>query len=71
MPLMNIDQARQAYVIKQGQGKGYATVENLLFYENNRNLVYGNAQAMVVQMIQSRKDLSVGSKHARMNEDRR
>lgn len=71
MPILNVDHARQVYVIKRGRGKGYAGVENLLFYADNCNLVYGDAQAVLVQMIQSLKDLGVGSGHARMNEDRR
>jgi NAD(P) transhydrogenase subunit beta len=57
MPILNVDQARQAFVIKRGKGKGYAGVENLLFYADNTNLVYGDAQAVLVRMIQTLKDL--------------
>ena len=32
MPILNVDQAHQIYVIKRGQGKGYAGIENELFY---------------------------------------
>ena len=64
MPILNVDHARQAYVIKRGKGKGYAGVENLLFYADNCNLVYGDAQAVLVQMIAALKDLG-GSAHAK------
>ncbi len=64
MPILNVDHARQAYVIKRGKGKGYAGVENLLFYADNCNLVYGDAQAVLVAMIQALKDLG-GSSHAK------
>jgi len=57
MPILNVDKARQVYVIKRGQGRGYAGVENLLFYEENCNMVYGDAQAVLVKMIQAIKDL--------------
>jgi H+-translocating NAD(P) transhydrogenase subunit beta len=57
MPILNADQAHQIYVIKRGQGKGYAGVENLLFYADNCNMVYGDAQAVLVNMIQAVKDL--------------
>lgn len=58
MPILNVDHARQAFVIKRGKGKGYAGVENLLFYADNTNLVYGDAQAVLTQMIQALKEIS-------------
>ena len=64
MPILNVDHARQAFVIKRGKGKGYAGVENLLFYADNTNLVYGDAQAVLVAMIQALKDLG-GTLHAK------
>ena len=64
MPILNVDHARQAFVIKRGKGRGYAGVENLLFYADNTNLVYGDAQAVLVAMIQALKDLG-GSTHAK------
>ncbi|HEX7382319.1 MAG TPA: NAD(P)(+) transhydrogenase (Re/Si-specific) subunit beta [Nevskiaceae bacterium] len=57
MPVLNVDQARQVYVVKRGQGKGYSGVENELFYRDNTNMVYGDAQKVMVQMIQAIKDL--------------
>ena len=47
------------YVIKRGQGKGYSGVENLLFYEQNCSMVYGDAQAVLNQMVQAVKDLGL------------
>ncbi len=57
MPILNVDQAKQAYVIKRGQGKGYSGVENELFFKDNTALVYGDAQAVMVKMIQGLKEL--------------
>jgi NAD(P) transhydrogenase subunit beta len=57
MPILNVDKARQVYVIKRGQGKGYSGVENELFYADNCNLVYGDAQKVMVAMIQAVKEL--------------
>jgi NAD(P) transhydrogenase subunit beta len=57
MPILNCDQAKQCYVIKRGQGKGYSGVENELFFKDNTALVYGDAQAVMVKMIQSLKEL--------------
>jgi NAD(P) transhydrogenase subunit beta len=60
MPILNVDQAKQVYVIKRGQGKGYSGVENELFYADNCNLVYGDAQKVLVEMIQAVKSLEGG-----------
>jgi len=48
------------YVIKRGQGKGYSGVENELFFADNCNLVYGDAQKVMVAMIQAVKSLEGG-----------
>ncbi|HEU0196848.1 MAG TPA: NAD(P)(+) transhydrogenase (Re/Si-specific) subunit beta, partial [Nevskiaceae bacterium] len=57
MPVLKVDEARQVYVIKRGKGRGYSGVENALFYKDNTNMVYGDAQKVMVQMIQAIKDL--------------
>ncbi len=60
MPILNVDQAKQVYVIKRGQGKGYSGVENELFFADNCNLVYGDALKVMVAMIQAVKSLDGG-----------
>jgi H+-translocating NAD(P) transhydrogenase subunit beta len=61
MPVLNVDMAKQVYVVKRGQGKGYSGVENALFYADNTQMVYGDAQKVIVAMIQAIK--SLGSDH--------
>jgi NAD(P) transhydrogenase subunit beta len=46
------------YVIKRGQGKGYSGIENELFYANNCAMVYGDAQAVLTQMVQAVKEVA-------------
>jgi H+-translocating NAD(P) transhydrogenase subunit beta len=57
MPVLNVDQARQVYVIKRGQGKGYSGVENELFFADNCQLIYGDAQKVLAAMLQAVKNL--------------
>jgi NAD(P) transhydrogenase subunit beta len=60
MPVLNVDMAKQVYVVKRGQGKGYSGVENALFYADNTQMVYGDAQKVMVAMIQAIKSLGGG-----------
>ncbi|MEN5276737.1 NAD(P)(+) transhydrogenase (Re/Si-specific) subunit beta [Brucella sp. TWI432] len=57
MPILDADKAHQVYVVKRGQGKGYSGVENVLFFNENCSMVYGDAQAVLTQMVQAVKDL--------------
>ena len=57
MPILNVDQARQIYVIKRGKGRGYAGIENALFYQKNCDMVYGDALAVLNEMVQAVKAL--------------
>jgi NAD(P) transhydrogenase subunit beta len=50
MPILNADQAKKVYVVKRGDGKGYADVVNALFYADNTYMVYGDAAAVCEQM---------------------
>lgn len=51
MPILNADMAKQVFVVKRGQGAGFSGIENHLFYLDNTNMVYGDAQKMVNDMI--------------------
>ena len=57
MPILNADKAKQVYVVKRGEGKGYAGIVNTLFYTENCNMVYGDAQAVLVKMIEAVRPL--------------
>jgi NAD(P) transhydrogenase subunit beta len=57
MPILNADKAKQVYVIKRGQGKGYAGIQNALFYAENCNMVYGDAAAVLATMIEAVRGL--------------
>ena len=55
MPILNADKARNAIVIKRGQGAGFSGIENALFYLDNTRMLYGDGQAAVSQLIQAVK----------------
>jgi H+-translocating NAD(P) transhydrogenase subunit beta len=55
MPILDVDKAKTVIVIKRGQGKGFAGIENDLFYADNCRMLYGDAQAAVGQLVQALK----------------
>ncbi len=61
MPILNADEAKQVYVVKRGEGKGYAGVVNPLFYADNCNMVYGDAQAVMAKMIEAVRGLGLSA----------
>jgi NAD(P) transhydrogenase subunit beta len=61
MPILNADKAKKVYVIKRGEGKGYSGIENELFYADNCNMVYGDAQAVLVKMIEAVRGLGTAA----------
>ena len=55
MPILDVEQAHNVIVIKRGQGKGFAGIENDLFYKDNTRMLYGDAQAAVGQLVTALK----------------
>jgi H+-translocating NAD(P) transhydrogenase subunit beta len=55
MPILDVDQAHNVLVIKRGQGKGFAGIENDLFYKENTHLLYGDAQQVVGKLVAALK----------------
>ena len=55
MPILDVDRAKNVIVIKRGQGKGFAGIENELFYKDNCRMLYGDAQQAVGKLVQALK----------------
>ncbi|CAG4911653.1 NAD(P)(+) transhydrogenase (Re/Si-specific) subunit beta [Paraburkholderia saeva] len=59
MPILNADMAKKVLVIKRGEGKGYAGIVNGLFYADNCSMVYGDAQGVLIRMIEAVRGLGL------------
>jgi NAD(P) transhydrogenase subunit beta len=57
MPILDVEQAKNVIVIKRGQGKGFAGIENDLFFRDNTRMLYGDAQESVGKLVQALKKL--------------
>ncbi|MFA4876573.1 MAG: NAD(P)(+) transhydrogenase (Re/Si-specific) subunit beta [Methanoregula sp.] len=55
MPILDVEQAKNVIVLKRGQGRGFAGIENDLFYRDNTRMLYGDAQATVGKLVQAVK----------------
>jgi len=57
MPILDVELAKSVIVLKRGQGKGFAGIENDLFYRDNTRMLYGDAQESVGKLVQALKKL--------------
>jgi len=57
MPILDVAEAKNVVVIKRGKGKGFAGVENHLFYRDNCRMLYGDGQEMANKLVQQVKEL--------------
>jgi NAD(P) transhydrogenase subunit beta len=57
MPILQVHQARNVVVIKRSMAAGYAGVENELFYDPKTRMLFGDAKAVLGDLIQAIKGL--------------
>jgi NAD(P) transhydrogenase subunit beta len=50
MPILEVDKARSVVVLKRGKGKGFAGIENPLFFKPNCGMLYGDAKSSLVKL---------------------
>jgi NAD(P) transhydrogenase subunit beta len=62
MPVLEVDQARQVYVVKRSLGAGYAGIANALFELPQTAMVFGDAKAVLQQLCTELRSQGVGSK---------
>jgi NAD/NADP transhydrogenase beta subunit len=57
MPILDVEKAKNVIVLKRGQGKGFAGIENDLFYKDNTRMLYGDAKESLGRIVQAVKKL--------------
>jgi H+-translocating NAD(P) transhydrogenase subunit beta len=53
MPILEVDRARSVVVLKRGKGKGFAGIENPLFFKPNTGMLYGDAKTSLMRLAQA------------------
>ncbi len=51
MPIIEVDRARTTFVLKRSMNPGFSGVENPLFYKDNTRMVFGDAKAVLSQLV--------------------
>ena len=52
MPVLQVWKAKQVFISKRGQGRGYSGIENPLFFKENSRMVYGDAKKSLDSILQ-------------------
>lgn len=51
MPILEVDRASSVVILKRGKGKGFAGIENPLFFKNNSGMLYGDAKTTLMKLV--------------------
>jgi NAD(P) transhydrogenase subunit beta len=57
MPIVKARDAKNIIVMKRGMGKGYAAIENMLFYDDKTRMLFGDAKTSLQNLVNEIKTL--------------
>jgi len=57
MPIIKASEAKNVIVMKRGMGKGYAAIENMLFYHDKTRMLFGDAKSSITSLVAEIKQL--------------
>ena len=57
MPILDVDKAQNVVVMKRGHGMGYAGIQNELYFEDNTQMLFGDAKKSLQAVIAAVKEL--------------
>ena len=57
MPIIKARDARNIIVMKRGMGKGYAAIENMLFFNDKTRMLFGDAKSTLQNLVNEIKSL--------------
>jgi H+-translocating NAD(P) transhydrogenase subunit beta len=51
MPIINAHHAKNIIIMKRGMGKGYAGIENMLFFNDKTRMLFGDAKSSIQKLV--------------------
>lgn len=57
MPIIKAHESKNIIVMKRGMGKGYAAIENYLFYDDKTRMLFGNAKDSLQNLVSEIKNM--------------
>jgi NAD(P) transhydrogenase subunit beta len=57
MPIIKARDARNVIVMKRGMGKGYAAIENMLFFNDKTRMLFGDAKSTLQNLVNEVKNM--------------
>jgi NAD(P) transhydrogenase subunit beta len=61
MPILDVDKARTVMVIKRSMNPGFAGIENELYYDEKTLMLFGDAKAVVSELVKEVSKLGVAA----------
>jgi NAD(P) transhydrogenase subunit beta len=56
MPILDVDQAQQIIIMKRSMGKGYAGIQNALFFDPKTSMLFGDAKKTLTTLVTELKN---------------
>jgi NAD(P) transhydrogenase subunit beta len=61
MPIINADKAKMCFAIKRTMNPGFAGIENELYYSDHTFMLFGDAKAVIGELVKQLSADSVGA----------
>ena len=53
MPILDVDRAQHVFVLKRSMNPGFAGIQNELFFNDNTMMIFGDAKATVLKLVEA------------------